>query len=61
MFEKMTPYTFQQNSVAEGNNSVLMDKPRAMMHAMMVPFKFLAEAVGTAFLLRNVTPSFVIQ
>jgi transposase InsO family protein len=43
-----TPYTTQQNGVAEQKNRTLMDMARTMLAEFKSPYKFWAEAINTA-------------
>jgi hypothetical protein len=43
-----TPYTPQQNGVAERKNKTLMDAARMMMAKFISPYNFWAEAISTA-------------
>ena len=43
-----TPYTPQQNGVAERKNQTLMDAARTMIAEYASPFNFWAEAISTA-------------
>jgi transposase InsO family protein len=55
-FEFTTPYTPEQNGVAERLNRSLMDIARTMLQDSGLPSKFWAEAANTACYLRNRTP-----
>ena len=51
--QKTTPYTPQQNGVAERMNKKLMEKSRSMLSGAGLGQKFQAEAVSTACYLVN--------
>jgi hypothetical protein len=55
--QKTTPYTPQQNGVAERMNRMLMEKARCMLSGVGLGQEFWAEAVGTACYLVNRSPS----
>jgi hypothetical protein len=55
--QKTTPYTPQQNGVAERMNRTLMEKARCMLSGAGIGQEFWAEAVGTACYLVNRSPS----
>jgi transposase InsO family protein len=55
--KKTTPYTPQQNGVAERMNMTLMEKSRCMLSGVGLGQEFWAEAVGTACYLVNRSPS----
>jgi hypothetical protein len=55
--QKTTPYTPQQNGVAERMNRTLMEKARCMLSGVGIGQEFWAEAVGTACYLVNRSPS----
>jgi transposase InsO family protein len=55
-FEFTTPYTPEQNGVAERLNRSLMDIARTMLQDSGLPSRFWAEAASTACYLRNRTP-----
>ena len=55
-FEFTTPYTPEQNGVAERLNRSLITAARTMLSDAKLPAKFWAEAVLTACYLRNRTP-----
>ncbi|MCR9067182.1 MAG: hypothetical protein NXI00_24665 [Cytophagales bacterium] len=48
-----TPYSPQQNGIAERLNRTLMVKARSMLFQHRLPLEFWAEAVNTANFLRN--------
>jgi len=54
--ETTTPYTPEQNGVAERLNRTLITKARSMLAAAELPKKLWGEAVYTACYLRNLTP-----
>src|SRR5260370_28952117 len=51
--ETSTPYTPEQNGVAERANSTLVESARSMIHAEGLGQEFWAEAVVTAAYIRN--------
>jgi hypothetical protein len=55
--QNTTPYTPQQNGVAERMNRTLMEKARCMLSGVGIGQEFWAEAVGTACYLVNRSPS----
>jgi hypothetical protein len=55
--KKTTPYTPQQNGVAERMNKTLMEKSRSMLSGVGLGQEFWAEAVGIACYLVNRSPS----
>ena len=55
--QNTTPYTPQQNGVAERMNKTLMEKARCMLSGAGIGQEFWAEAVGTACYLVNRSPS----
>jgi transposase InsO family protein len=55
--KKTTPYTPQQNGVAERMNKTLMEKARSMLSGVRLGQEFWAEAVDTACYLVNRSPS----
>jgi transposase InsO family protein len=55
--KKTTPYTPQQNGVAERMNMTLMEKSRSMLSGAELGHEFWAEAVGTTCYLVNRSPS----
>jgi transposase InsO family protein len=55
--QKTTPYTPQQNGVAERMNKTLMEKARSMLSGARLGQEFWAEAVGTTCYLVNRSPS----
>jgi hypothetical protein len=55
--QKTTPYTPQQNRVAERMNRTLMEKARCMLSGVGIGQEFWAEAVGTTCYLVNRSPS----
>eukprot|EP00794_Sanderia_malayensis_P002050 gene2050-biopygen1853 len=55
--EATTPYTPQQNGVAERMNRTIIESVRSMLHKAGLPLTFWAEAVATAVLLRNRSPT----
>ena len=52
-----TPYSPQQNGVAERRNQTVVEMARCMMKSMSVPSKFWAEAVATAVYVLNRSPT----
>ena len=54
---KTTPYTPQQNGVAERMNMTLMEKARSMLSGVELGQEFWAEVVGIACYLVNRSPS----
>jgi transposase InsO family protein len=55
--QKTTPYTPQQNGVAERMNKTLMEKARCMLSGAGLGHEFWAEAVGTTCYVVNRSPS----
>lgn len=57
--ELTTPYTPQQNGVAERKNRTIVEMGRSMMNARGVPKHFWAEAVATAVYIHflNISPT----
>jgi hypothetical protein len=58
---KTTPYTPQQNGVAERMNKTLMEKARSMLNGVELGQEFWAKAVGIACYLVNRSPSSVLD
>ena len=58
--QNTTPYTQQQNGVAERMNRTLMDKARSMLSGSGLAIVFWAEAVDTAIYLVNVSLSLAL-
>jgi transposase InsO family protein len=56
-----TPYTTQQNGVAERMNNTLMEKTRCMLSGDGLGQEFWVEAVGTTCYLVNRSPSSVLD
>ncbi|MBW0498232.1 hypothetical protein O181_037947 [Austropuccinia psidii MF-1] len=52
-----SPYTTQQNSVAERGNQTTMNKARCLLKDSGLPLSYWAEAVNTAVYLENLTPN----
>jgi hypothetical protein len=59
--QKTTPYTPQENGVAERMNMTLMEKSRSMLSGAELGHEFWAEAVGTTCYLVNRSPSSVLD
>jgi hypothetical protein len=59
--KKTTPYTPQQNGVAERMNQTLMEKSRRMLSDVGLGQELWAEAMGTSCYLGNRTPSSVLD
>ena len=59
--QKTTPYTPQQNGVAERMNRTLMEKARSMLSGTGLGQEFWAEAVETACYLVNRSPSSALE
>jgi hypothetical protein len=59
--QKTTPYTHQQNGVAERMNMTLMEKERSMLSGAELGQEFWAEAMGTTCYLVNRSPSSVLD
>ncbi|NDA63213.1 MAG: hypothetical protein EBX50_14410 [Chitinophagia bacterium] len=55
--DKTAPYTPQQNGVAERANRTIMECARSMLHCKGLPTELWAEAVATAVLLKNMSPT----
>jgi len=55
--DKTAPYTPQQNGVAERANRTIMECARSMLHSKGLPTELWAEAVATAVLLKNISPT----
>jgi hypothetical protein len=55
--KKTTPYTLQQNGVAEWMNMMLMEKARCMLSGVGLGKELWAETVGTACYMVNRSPS----
>ena len=60
-WQKTTPYTPQQNGVAERMNKTLMERARSMLSGAGLGQEFWAEAVDTACYLVNRSPSSVLE
>jgi len=56
-WQKTTPYTPQQNGVAEIMNRMLMEKARSMLSGVGIGQELWAEAMETACYLVNKSPS----
>jgi hypothetical protein len=56
IIENTTPYTPEQNGVAERLNRTLITKARSMLAAARLPKEFWGEAVHTACYLKNLIP-----
>ena len=59
--QKTTPYTPQQNGVAERMNKTLMERARSMLSGVGLGHEFWAEAVDTACYLVNRSPSSTLE
>jgi IS30 family transposase len=59
--KKTTPYTPQQNGVAERMNRTLMEKSRSMLNGVGLGQESWAEAMGTTCYLVNRSPSSVLD
>ena len=59
--KKTTPYTPQQNGVAERMNRMLMEKARCMLSGVGLGKEFWAKAVGIACYLVSRSPSSVLD
>lgn len=59
--QKTTPYTPQQNGVAERMNKTLMERARSMLNGVGLGQEFWAEAVDTACYLINRSASSVLE
>ena len=59
--QKTTPYTPQQNGVAEIMNRTLMEKARSMLSGTGLGQEFWAEVVETAYYLVNRSPSSALE
>lgn len=57
LHQKTAPYTPEQNGAAERLNRTLMERVRAMLADSSLPASLWAEALATATLLRNCSPS----
>ena len=60
-WQKTTPYTPQQNGVAEKMNKTLMERARSMLHGAGLGQEFWVEAVNTACYLVNRSPSSALE
>eukprot|EP00253_Pinus_taeda_P030053 PITA_30053 len=60
-WQKTTPYTPQQNGVAERMNKTLMERARSMLSGAGLGQEFWAEAVDTTCYLVNRSPSSVLE
>ncbi|NBX97749.1 hypothetical protein EBQ81_02685, partial [bacterium] len=58
--DKTAPYTPQQNGVAERANRTIMECARSMLHSKGLPTELWAEAVATAVMLKNMSPTKVL-
>jgi hypothetical protein len=58
--QNTTPYTPQQNGVAQRMNRTLMDKGRSMLSGVVLAQEFWVEVVDTAKYLLNMSPSSVL-
>src|SRR5579871_5667827 len=56
-YQTTTPYTPQQNRVAERANRTIVEYTRTMIHAQRLEQKFWGEAVITATYLKNRSPT----
>jgi len=59
--QKNTPYTPQQNGIAERMNKTLMERARSMLNGGELGQEFWEEAVDTACYLVNKSPSSVLE
>jgi hypothetical protein len=59
--QKTTPYTPQQNGVAERMNMTLMENARSMLSSAELGQELWAEAVGTSCYMVNRSPSSVLD
>ena len=55
------PYTPQENGVAERANCTIMESVRCLLYQSSLPLYLWAEAVSTAVLMKNVSPSSYLQ
>jgi hypothetical protein len=55
--ELTTPYTPEQNGVAERKNRTVVEMGRSMLKCKKLPNKFWAEAVATAVYVLNISPT----
>lgn len=55
--DKTAPYTPQQNGVAERANRTIMESARSMLHHRDLPSHLWGEAVATAVLIKNMSPT----
>ena len=60
-WQKTTPYTPQQNAVAERMNKTLMERVRSMLNGVGLGQEFWVEAVDTTCYLVNRSPSLVLE
>ena len=60
-WQKTTPYTPQQNGVAERMNKTLMERARNMLSGVELGHEFWVEAVDTACYLVNRSPSSALE
>ena len=58
--ELTTPYTPEQNGVAERKNRTVVEMARSMLQAKELPNEFWAEAVATSVYLLNISPTKVV-
>ncbi|KAA3467262.1 Retrovirus-related Pol polyprotein from transposon TNT 1-94 [Gossypium australe] len=58
--ELITPYTPQQNGVAERKNRTIVEMARSLLRSKRLPDKFWAESVAVAVYLLNLSPTRVV-
>ena len=57
----ITPYSPQQNGVAERNNQIIMESAKSMLHDQDLPMHLWAEASKTTVSVQNCTPHRVLE
>ena len=59
--QRSIPRTPQQNGIAERMNRTIQECARSMLHDAELPYTFWAEAVATAVILRNHSPTVSVE
>ena len=59
--QRSIPRTPQQNGIAERMNRTIQESARSMLHDAELPYSFWAEAVATAVILRNRSPTVSVE